>query len=188
MASVAIVTPASPFVDLAMSDLNIMVSLLEVIQPITNRRWARQNLDWLRELRNRALQKVETHTLLTTREQANEASPSSPTEDAANHLMLVGWRTRLIELGEQRTNAAGVEHLTGLIQVIDPVESGRFAEPFGVDASNSFLQDMELASLGGGVDPFASLLDATPTGDQASWDFLQQLMTGMGREDESLRP
>ncbi|WOO82885.1 putative transcriptional regulatory protein [Vanrija pseudolonga] len=105
MATVCAVSPTSPLVTLAMAELESVINLLQSILSSLPHRELRKNLDWLLRLRERAKAK----TLAARNAAANhesgstEGEPDGPAaKDPEEHLMLVGWRTRLIELGEGR--------------------------------------------------------------------------------------
>ncbi|KAL1408563.1 hypothetical protein Q8F55_005376 [Vanrija albida] len=112
MATVCAVSPTSPLVTLAMAELESVINLLQSILSSLPHRELRKNLDWLLRLRERAKAK----TLAARNAAANHDSSSTAGEpdgpaakDPEEHLMLVGWRTRLIELGEGRPQVTIVD-------------------------------------------------------------------------------
>lgn len=96
MATVCILSPGSALVTLAMSELESVISLLHSILASLPRPELKKNLAWLLQLRERAQAKISAAA-------APIPSPQDAAEeDAFEHLSLVGWRTRLIQLGEGR--------------------------------------------------------------------------------------
>ncbi|EJT45626.1 hypothetical protein A1Q1_05775 [Trichosporon asahii var. asahii CBS 2479] len=94
MATVCILSPGSALVTLAMTELESVIALLHSILASLPRPELRKNLAWLLQLRERAQAKISAA--------AAPAPSPQPAEDAFEHLSLVGWRTRLIQLGEGR--------------------------------------------------------------------------------------
>lgn len=98
MATICIANPGSPLVDQALNGLNSIISLYMTIQSAVPPKWVKRNLQWLLELRARANEKIGAFRSGN----ATEAiSPASASEETAEHLLLVGWRRRLVELGRR---------------------------------------------------------------------------------------
>jgi hypothetical protein len=158
-----IITPNSPLVPLALLDLDSMISMLEAVQHIVPRRWLRKSLEWLIDLRSRASRKVDAHRRV---DEQQDTSPESTLDDTTDHLMLIGWRTRLVDRGGSTASAsvarppssqAGPSGHSNLLSV--PTQTSDFLNPqLSVDPFGS---------------DFASILPTTSTPD-----FLQELLGG----------
>ncbi|OCF40130.1 hypothetical protein I317_06081 [Kwoniella heveanensis CBS 569] len=97
MATVCIVTPNSPLVELCMSFLETAINLFSAAQDALPQRVAKRNLDFLKRLRDHAIAKTASGgaDFDGPVEVTSEASPTA----TAQHLEVIGWRTRLIQLG-----------------------------------------------------------------------------------------
>ncbi|WVF67473.1 hypothetical protein IAT40_002229 [Kwoniella sp. CBS 6097] len=106
MATVCIVTPQSPLVGLCMSFLETAINLFAAAEDSLPQRVAKRNLDFLRWLRERAVTKTRSGHADPGGPQADlsESSPSA----TAEHLEVIGWRTRLIQLGAAGSHVAQV--------------------------------------------------------------------------------
>lgn len=106
MAAICIIDPGSPLVDQAMLALESILSLYTSIQPAVPQQWAGRNLQWLRELRKRGCEKINAF-----RAGHNpEARPANTrSEDEPEHLLVDGWKERLVNLGHRSGPAPPVE-------------------------------------------------------------------------------
>lgn len=96
LATICIANPGSPFVEKALNDLNSIISLYTTIQSAAPPKGAKRNLQWLLELRAKALERIDA---LRAGQVTETVSPASTSEDTTEHLLLVGWRKRLVEVG-----------------------------------------------------------------------------------------
>ncbi|KAJ5113711.1 hypothetical protein N7456_002245 [Penicillium angulare] len=95
MATICMANPGGPLVDQALNELNSIISLYTSIQPTVPSKWAKRNLQWLLEVRARAYEKINA---VRSGQVAESISPASMSEETTEHLLLVGWRKRLVEL------------------------------------------------------------------------------------------
>jgi hypothetical protein len=102
MATICIANPGSSLVNQALNDINAMISLYETIQASVPTKWIRRNLQWLLELKARALEKINA---FRAGRDTQDVTPVSASEETAEHILLVGWKKRLVELSH-RTQAA----------------------------------------------------------------------------------
>ncbi|CAL5868253.1 uncharacterized protein PFLUO_LOCUS2477 [Penicillium psychrofluorescens] len=98
MATICIANPGSPLVDQALNDLNSTISLYTTIQSTMPQNWVKRNLQWLLELRAKAHEKIDA---FRAGQFTEHISPASASEETTEHLLLVGWRNRLVELGHR---------------------------------------------------------------------------------------
>lgn len=108
MATICIIEPGSPLVDQALMALDSMLSLYTSIQPSVPQEWAGRSLQWLRELRKRGCEKIDA---FRAGRQDPEAlsSVASTSEKEPEHLLLDGWRERLVKLGHRSSPAPPAE-------------------------------------------------------------------------------
>ncbi|KIW23660.1 uncharacterized protein PV07_11842 [Cladophialophora immunda] len=98
LATICIANPGSPLVDQVMNDLNSIISLYTSIRPDVSQMPIKRNLQWLLELRAKGLERIEAFRAGQVPE---NTSPASASEEMAEHLLLVGWRKKLVELGHR---------------------------------------------------------------------------------------
>ena len=102
LSTIPIVSPQTALTGLAMSYLDTAIALSREVQDVLPQRSLQENLGWLIRLRERAWKRMnEVH--LNDMDASNPLEltiPERPIEpDVAEHLSLVGWRTKLVELG-----------------------------------------------------------------------------------------
>ncbi len=108
LATMCIISPASPLVDLALSKVDEVVSLFTTVLPTFPGGGLRKNLKclvWLREQYcQKAIDPTFSQSLVSDASTMRLASPS-PVDATGEHMSLVGWKTRLVEFGEDRQGA-----------------------------------------------------------------------------------
>ncbi|KAJ9635687.1 hypothetical protein H2204_005647 [Knufia peltigerae] len=98
IATICIANPGSPLVDQAMRDLNSIISLYTNVQSGVPQSLLKRNLQWLLELRAKGLENIEA---FRAGQPSETISPAATSEETAEHLLLVGWRKKLVELGQR---------------------------------------------------------------------------------------
>lgn len=99
-------SPASPLVQLACRDLERTIKLFKAIVGSSTTTVLKKDVEWLEWLYEKAVRKIEQRHVLS--QIANTHTSTFGAQDPnqnQEHLDLVGWRTRLVKLGENRTDS-----------------------------------------------------------------------------------
>lgn len=106
MATICIIDPGSPLVEQVLIALDSILTLYGKIQPTVPQEWAGRNLQWLHELRKRGCEKI---VAFRAGQDPEGWSVASVSEKESEHLLLDGWKERLVKLGHRSSPAPPVE-------------------------------------------------------------------------------
>jgi hypothetical protein len=108
LSMVIIVSPTSALANLALTELESVITLFTMVNATGAGRRMRMNLRWLQRLRAQAIAKMNAASAaaMTTTVASNGVHPTAGPEGSEDVALHVGWRTRLIQQGENRAKAA----------------------------------------------------------------------------------
>lgn len=135
MATVCIMSPNNPLVDLAQIQLDSVIDLFQTLARTVPRRSVRKNVEWLQRLRVQVKNKLASHRTQGLDGIVTYQSPVQAPGTSDDYLGLVGWRTRLVRLGRHRSDDQAVPSINP-----DWADLGQIATAFDTPTTQPVVQ------------------------------------------------
>ena len=105
MATICIAHPSSPLADQALNALDSLIALYSSIGSSQHQKRWKRHLQWLSELRTRGHENMEAFR--AGHPVPEGPSPESSLDESPEHIQLLGWRKKLVELGQRADDVTG---------------------------------------------------------------------------------